>query len=105
MMGIAFAMGGAGQGGGGGGFQGIAGLLPLIILFAIFYFILIRPQQKRAKQHKEMLASLRKGDEVITSGGIHGKITGITDNVVTLEVADNVRIKVSKEQIAGLKRG
>ncbi len=94
--GIAFA-----QGAGGGGFsQGIAGLIPLVLIFFIFYFILIRPQQKSAKQHREMLANLKKGDNVITSGGLHGKIVGIADNIITLEVANNVRVKVSKDYIA-----
>ena len=62
-------------------------LLPLVLMFLVFYILLIRPQQKRTKQHKDFLSSLKKGDEVVTSGGIHGKVTGITENVVTLEVA------------------
>ncbi len=93
--GIAYA-----QSAGGGAAQGIAGFMPLIIIFAIFYFLLIRPQQKKAKEHKEMLSAVKKGDQIVTSGGIYGKIVGITEDVVTLEVANNVKIKLLKEHIA-----
>ena len=96
-----------GQGGGsavpGCGGGGITQLLPLILMFLVFYFLLIRPQQKRTKQHKEFLNSLKKGDEVITSGGLFGRVTGITESVVTLEVADKVRIKVQRGNISGTK--
>jgi len=78
-------------------------------MFAIFYFLLIRPQQQKAKKMREILSNLKKDDMVVTTGGIHGKITGLTDTIVTLEVAPNVRIKVSRGQIAGMsdvyKRG
>ncbi|MCX7816283.1 MAG: preprotein translocase subunit YajC [Syntrophales bacterium] len=74
-------------------------LLVMIILFAIFYFLLIRPQQKREKQRKEMLANLSHGDVVMTVGGIYGKIVALTDTVVTLEIADKVRIKVARNFI------
>ena len=103
----AYAMGtgpggaGAGAGAPGGGMMGA--LLPLVLMFLVFYLLLIRPQQKRTKQHKDFLNSLKKGDEVVTSGGIHGRVTGITENVVTLEVADKVRIKVQRGNISGLK--
>jgi len=74
-------------------------LIMMAILFAIFYFLIIRPQQKRQKEIKEMLASLNYGDVVLTSGGIQGKITGLTDTVVTLEIADKVRVKVARNFI------
>jgi preprotein translocase subunit YajC len=74
--------------------------LPLILLFAIFYFLMIRPQQKRQKEHKALLANLRKGDQVITAGGMYGRITGITDTVVTIEIAEKVRVKVARGQIS-----
>ena len=77
-------------------------LVPLIIVFAIFYFLLIRPQQKQMKQHKEMLDNLKRGDNVVTNGGIIGKIYQINGDLVMLEVADDIRIKVLKNQIAGL---
>ncbi len=104
---LAFAMGGGGGASGAGG-QGSAlgAFVPLILMFAIFYFLLIRPQQKKSKQHREMIASLRKGDKVVTTGGLHGTITGISDDVVTIEIAPKVRVKVSRGSIAGvLRRG
>jgi len=99
---LAYAMGSGGTGGGGGG--GMGAFVPLILMFAIFYFLLIRPQQKKAKQHKSMLASIKKGDRVVSSGGLHGVITGITDDVVTMEIAPKVRVKVSRGSIAGIIR-
>jgi preprotein translocase subunit YajC len=91
----------------GAGYGGLGGLLVgplpmLVLMFAIFYFLLIRPQQKKAKAHKELLANLRKGDEAITSSGIYGKITGLTDQVVVIEVAPQVRIKIARGHVAGL---
>jgi preprotein translocase subunit YajC len=74
--------------------------LPLILLFGIFYFLLIRPQQKRQREHRELLAHLKKGDQVITSGGLYGRITGLTDTVVTLEITEKVRVKVARSQIS-----
>ncbi len=104
MVETAFAMGQAGaQGGQGAG--GLAAFMPLIILIVIFYFLLIRPQQKRAKQHREMLNNLKKGDRVITSGGMYGNITSIDDTTVTLEVADKVKIKLTKGNVAALAGG
>ena len=80
-------------------------LAPLILIFIVFYFLLIMPQQKKAKQHKDMLDGIQKGDDVITNGGIHGKVVGITDQVLTLDVGDKVKIKVSREYIALKKSG
>jgi preprotein translocase subunit YajC len=88
-------------GGSGTGPNPLVQFLPLILIFAVFYFLLIRPQQKKAKEHQNFLQALKKGDNVVTNGGIHGKITGITDKVVTVEIADNVRIKVSRSHILG----
>ena len=82
--------------------SGFAGLVPLILIFVIFYFLLLRPQIKRAKEHKKMLASLAKGDEVVTSGGVLGKITRIDESFVSLEVADGVELRVQKNAIASL---
>ena len=78
---------------------------PLILVFVVFYFLLIRPQQKKAKDHREMLEKLKKNDEVVTSGGIYGKVIALTDTVVTLEVAPNVRIRVQRPQISEIIRG
>lgn len=79
-----------------------ASLLPLIILFVVFYFLLIRPQTKRAKEHQKMVESLAKGDEVVTSGGLLGKITQIGDNFVVLELAENLEVKVQRYQITAV---
>jgi len=83
----------------GGGAGGIASFIPLILIFVVFYFLLIRPQQKQAKQHQAFLSDLKKGNKVMTKGGIHGTITNLTDTVVTLEVAKDVAIKVSRDAI------
>lgn len=97
----------AGAPGGTGGQQGslLSTLLPLVVIFAIFYFLMIRPQQKQQKRHKEMLTALKKGDKVVTRGGMMGTIESIADTVVTLEVANNVRIQFSRESIAGVDSG
>ena len=71
-------------------------------IFAVFYFLLIRPQQKKVKAQQDFLSALQKGAEVVTSGGIYGKITGLTDTVVTLEIADKLRIKVARNAITQL---
>ena len=97
----AYAMGGGGTGAEGGQTSGFMGFLPLVIMFAIFYFLLIRPQQKKAKQHKELLGGLKKGDRVVSSGGLHGTVTGLTEDVVTMEIAPKVRVKVSRASISG----
>ncbi|MEK7841031.1 MAG: preprotein translocase subunit YajC [Deltaproteobacteria bacterium] len=97
---IAFAADEAPAAGGIGQFLSFA---PLVILFVIFYFLLIRPQQKKAKEHRGMISKLEKGDMVITSGGIHGAITGVAEDTVTVEIADNVKVKVSKEYITSKK--
>jgi preprotein translocase subunit YajC len=89
-----------------GGNQGSAiwSFLPIILIFVIFYFLLIRPQQKRAKDHRSLLSSLKVGDQVLTNGGIYGRITGLRDDVVTVEISDKVRVKVSRGHIAGVSK-
>ena len=88
---------------GGGGVMGsLTSFLPLVLMFVVFYFLLIWPQQKKAKAHRQVLANLQKGDNVVTSSGIYGQITGITDTTVTLEIAEKVRIKVSRSAVAGV---
>ncbi|MBN1663535.1 MAG: preprotein translocase subunit YajC [Deltaproteobacteria bacterium] len=94
-------MGGMGGGGGAGGGD-LSFIVMMAVLFAIFYFLLIRPQQKKQKEVKQMLANLGHGDLVLTTGGIQGKITAITDTAITLEIADKVKVKVSREFIAGV---
>jgi len=78
------------------------GILPIIVLFAIFYFLLIRPQQKRAKEHKKMVEALSKGDEVVTNGGLLGRITKVGDHFVTLEIADSLEVRVQRNAVAAL---
>jgi preprotein translocase subunit YajC len=96
---LAYAMGGNPVAGGAssGGDWGF--IITMVVIFVIFYFLLIRPQQKKQKQLKVMLDNLAYGDTVVTSGGIHGKVTGLADAIVTLEIADKVRIKVSRSAI------
>jgi len=77
--------------------------LPLILIFVIFYFLLIRPQSKRAKEHKNMLENLKKGDKIVTSGGIYGVIEGIEGNTLTVKIAENVRVKVGRSGITGIR--
>jgi len=75
-------------------------IAPLIILFVIFYFLLIRPQQKRAKEHKQMISAIQKGDQVVTTGGMHGRVASVNEDTVSVEVAEGVKVKVSKEAIS-----
>lgn len=102
MTNLAYAMGAPGGGGTPGGFADPSFFIMMAVLFAIFYFLIIRPQQKKQKDLKKMLDSLNYGDLVLTSGGIQGKITGLTDTVVTLEVADKVRVKISRNFIVAV---
>lgn len=88
--------------GGGGGSSQILSFLPIILIFVIFYFLLIRPQQKQRKEHQSLLSNLKEGDNVLTSGGIYGRITGIKDDKVTVEISDKVRVKVNRGHIAGV---
>src|SRR5438046_5963628 len=80
-------------------------LLPFILICVIMYFMVIRPQQKKTKEHQELLNKLKKNDEVMTSGGIYGKVVALAENVVTLEVAPNVRIRVHRPQISAVLTG
>ena len=80
----------------------IMGLLPFVVIFVLFYFMLIRPQMKRAKEQKKMVETLQKGDEVITAGGLLGKITKVGDQFISLEIADNVTIQVQKQTVQTL---
>jgi len=107
MLGLAFAMGqpaGGAAGGSAGALAQFQGMIPLVFMFAIFYFLLIRPQQKKAKEHRALLDSLKKGDQVVTAGGMHGKVTSLDDQTVTLEVAPGVNVKFNKGFIATIKQ-
>jgi preprotein translocase subunit YajC len=99
---LAYAMGSmpGGTGGTGGGDWGF--IITMAVIFVIFYFLMIRPQQKKQKELKAMLSNIAYGDTVITTGGIYGKVSGLADAVITLEIADKVRIKVSRSAIASI---
>ena len=90
----AYAQSGAGPAG------GFVSLLPMVLIFVLFYFLLIRPQQKRAKQHKEMVAALKEGDEVVTAGGFFGTVVTVDETVASVEIADNTIVKVQRSSIA-----
>ncbi|HEY4715785.1 MAG TPA: preprotein translocase subunit YajC [bacterium] len=75
-------------------------LLPVVIIFLVFYFVVLRPQQKRVRVQKDFLSKLKSGDEIVTASGIHGKIVSITDDIATIEIANNVRIKIERSSIA-----
>jgi preprotein translocase subunit YajC len=101
MIDVAYAMGAGGQAGTTGQGGGLMGFLPFIALIIIFYFLLIRPQQKKAKEQRTMLSALKKGDKIITSGGFYGEITGLTDDAIIVEIAPKVRVKISRGSVAG----
>jgi len=89
------------QGAGGGGLGGMEQLLPLVLIFVVFYFLLIRPQQKKAKVHREMLGNLRRGDRIVTNGGLIGTITRVPNETeLIVEVADGVKVRVLRGMIA-----
>jgi len=85
-----------------GGSGGFASLIPLILIMVIFYFLLIRPQQKKLKQHRNLVDELKKGDKILTSGGLYGKVIDVKDDLLKVEIADGVRVNVKRDTIAGL---
>lgn len=97
---IAHAMGAGATGGAEGAGGGIQAMIPLILMFVIFYFLLIRPQQKKAKQHKELLSALKKGDNIITNGGIYGRIVSVNGDVLSIDLGNNVVVKISRAFVA-----
>ena len=78
------------------------GFVPLIVIFVLFYFLLIRPQMKRAKEHRKMVETLAKNDEVVTSGGLLGRITDVEESFIRVEIAEGVRVKVQKSAVTSL---
>ena len=89
------------QAAGSPGGSALVQIMPLILIFAIMYFLLIRPQQKKVKEHQAMVAALRRGDQVVTSGGLIGKVTKVKDDgEVEVEIADNVRVRVVKHTVS-----
>ena len=104
MLTLAFAQDAAASGTGAATGSPMGMIYYMLVVFAIFYFLLIRPQKKQQKQHKEMLDSIKKNDEVVTSGGMFGTIVNIQNDVVTLRVDDNTRIKVQRSAISGIRK-
>ena len=100
MIDLAYAMGPSPQGSSPLG--GISALIPLVLMFAVFYFLLIRPQQKQKREKEKLLANLKRGDKVISQGGILGTVVGLTDSVVTLRISDQVRVECLRSSIVGL---
>ena len=101
MVGTTYAMA---PSGGGGGTPGIVGLFPILLMFLVLYFLIIFPQQRKQKQHREMLNELKKGDRIVTSGGLHGMVANIKENIVVLEVDKKVNVNVEKSAISSVKR-
>lgn len=100
MQSVAWAQGTTG---GGGGMGSLVSLVPFVLIFVIFYFLLILPQQKRQKQQKTLLETLKKGDKIVTASGIWGTVANLGKDTVTLQIADNTKIKIQREHIARLR--
>ncbi len=80
-------------------------MLPFVLIFAVVYLLLIRPQQRKAREHATMVANIKKNDEVITTGGLHGRVVGLEDRVLTVEIAQNVRVRIERAQVAAVLSG
>jgi len=93
------------QAGPGGAPGPLITFMPIGLMFLVFYFLVLRPQQQKAKEHRQMLENLKRNDEVITAGGLYGKVVQLSDDVVTLEIAPNVRVRVSRPQINSVVTG
>ena len=102
LTGIAYAMGAPGDAGAQGGAGGFSGLFMMLAIFAIFYFILIRPQQKKMKDHKKMIEELKKGDRIVTAGGIYGVVEGVTPNTLTVKIAEGVKVKITRSSVGAV---
>ena len=98
---LAHAMGAVPGGDAAGGSNPITAFLPLILMFGIFYFLLIRPQQKKAKQHREYLAGLKRGDYILTGGGIYGRITEVHGDKLTIDIAKDLNIEINRNFVSG----
>jgi preprotein translocase subunit YajC len=105
MESIAWAQGAGGGGAGGGGFGtgGLLSFVPFVLIFVVFYFLLIRPQQKRQKEQKALLEALKKGDKIVTTSGIWGTVTNLGKETVTLQIADNTKVRMQRENIARVR--
>ncbi len=101
MAGVAWAQGG----GAAAGPSPIVSMMPIALMFVVLYFLLIRPQQKQRREHESMIENLKRNDEVVTSGGIYGRIQSIADKVVVVEIAPNVRVRLDRAQVATIVKG
>jgi preprotein translocase subunit YajC len=99
-MGFFIADAYAQAGGGGGG--SLMSFLPLVLIFVVFWFLLIRPQQKKAKEHRNMVEALKKGDEIVTNGGLLGRITKVNEHFVSVEIADGTEVQIQRFAVASL---
>ena len=105
LIGSAMAQdGGAGTGGAAGQQSAFGALMPFVIIFVIFYFLMIRPQKKKMEQEQNLLNALQKGDEIFTKSGMLGTISGLTDKVVTLELAEGIKVKMLRSQVGGFAK-
>ena len=100
----AYAMGSSGGNGASGG-GGMSSLIMMAVIFGIFYFIMIRPQQKKAKEHKQMVEVLKKGDRIITAGGIYGTVENLSPTTLTVKIAEGVKIKITRGSIGTVVKG
>ncbi len=98
MLNLIFALSGSGTGEGGPSL--LTSFIPILLIFVIFYFLLIRPQQRKQRQHQDMIAAVRKGDRIVTNGGIYGTIADVKEHVIVLRIAENVKIELVKSAIA-----
>jgi preprotein translocase subunit YajC len=98
MLNLIFALSGSGTGEGGPSL--LTSFIPILLIFVIFYFLLIRPQQKKQRQHQDMIAAVRKGDRIVTNGGIYGTIADVKEHIIVLRIAENVKIELIKSAIA-----
>ena len=92
----------AGQQGEGGGMDILGSMLPFLLIILVFYFLILRPQQKRQKDKRKLLESVKKGDKVITAGGVHGTVEGVEDNTVLVKIAEGVKVKLEKSSITNI---
>ena len=100
MSGIAWAQ----TSGGSVGPGPLVNLMPIALMFIILYFLMIRPQQKRAREHVTMVQNLKRGDDIVTNGGLHGRIQALADKILTVEIAPNVRVRLDRDQVASVLR-
>lgn len=102
MSGLAFAQG---AGGAAGGPSPIVSIMPIALMFVVLYFLLIRPQQKRTREHETMINNLKRNDEIVTTGGLYGRIQSIADKILVVEIAPNVRVRLERAQVASVVGG